>query len=407
MAYGNGRNGQSNSHPQLWRTPTHVFAIMVTRAWAPVACKLTLATGQWETFDLSALPGNPLRAPVDATDAHRGMAMAVDSFGHVLVCGNLHTDPVNIVRTTSPGDITSWVPASPDISSSGDPLECTYPAFSTFSDGELWLQLAQQDVGQSSDGRDSVIYRLPSGSTGWEPVVGTGDLMVASGSEDPGPGTGAPNRRAYLLPGFVDADDVYHGWGVWRLRSQPVSQRDLFYVRTLDRGTTWENVAGAPVTVPLTHPTTLQEAQVTGAVDPLNNGNLALDANGGVHGTFRGFFTDSHFWWDGTAWNVEDLSELGFADVPAVSFVRGNLWFTGVRGGRLVSIHASTGAEAMHGEASPPALPAPGVAFPDGATYLPAPQHEVTGITTFFLPQGDEPRIYSLGEGSRRRSVVG
>ena len=415
MTYGNGRNASgSATSPTVWRTDEYVYAIMVSLSWAPIVCKLTLATGVWQTYDLTSTFATPLSVPpkdgkVDFSDAHKTMAIAVDSLGHVLVVGNLHSDPLNIARSTNPHDITAWTTEVPGvIAGSGDPGACTYPAFVRFSDGELWLKFSQEDLGGSSNGRDSVLYRLEAGATSWSAVGGgTGEIMTVVGSEVIPPGAGEANRRAYLYPGVVDRDDVYHLWGTWRLRRNPVLQSDLIYVKTADRGATWQNVYGTTVTVPLVYPDSLADVGVEGAADPANAGNLAVDSAGHVHGTYFFYFAEDavHFWWDGTGWNTEPIPSLGFGDLPVITFHREELWYTGFKEGRLVSINPSSGAVVSHGEVPGPAPITPGVAFPNGATYAPSPDHVLTGRATFFLPQGDTPRIYSLGDGPRYRVV--
>lgn len=256
-----------------------------------MACKLTKSTGVWQTADLSAH-----FCTVDPDDNHRAMAIGVDWQGRVVVCGNLHVDQIKLVTSGPGGDFGSWVVTTPaSFSVSGDPAACTYPCFTAFSDGELWLKFAQQDPGETADGRDSVLFRLPVGSSTWQPVVGNGEFMVVSRTEDPGL-PGEVDRRAYLFPGVVDDHDVFHTWGSWRLRQNPLFYTDLFYVRTADRGATWQNVLGQAVRVPLTYPLTLSEARVANLPEqPLNNGNLAIDPAGRPHGTYRGFFGDRHF----------------------------------------------------------------------------------------------------------------
>lgn len=414
MTYGNGRNASGGTTgPTVWRTEDYVYAIMVSLSWAPIACKLTIATGQWQTFDLTSVFATPQSVPpkdgkVDAADAHKTMAIAVDALGHVLVVGNLHTDPLTIARTVNPHDITAWTAGVPSvIAGSGDPANCTYPAFAAFSDGELWLKFSQEDVGGSSDGRDSVIYRLEAGETTWAPVgSGSGEIMTAVGNESVPAGPGEVNRRAYLYPGIVDRQDTYHIWGSWRLRRGPVLQPDLIYMKTADRGETWQNAQGVTVDVPLTYPDSLAAVQVTGgAANPANAGNLAVDWEGHIHGTYFFLYaTDPvHFWWDGSQWNTESLASLGFTDLPVITFIREEIWYTGFKEGRLVSMNPSTGAMAIHGEVPGPAPITPTVSFPNGACYAPAPDHPMSGVATFFLPQGDLPRIYSLGNGPRYR----
>jgi hypothetical protein len=88
-------------------------------------------------------------------------------------------------------------------------------------------------------------------------------------------------------------------------------------------------------------------------------------------------------------------------DEAAISFARGRRWYTGQRSGRLVSVEALTAAEARHGDA-PPQLPKVGaLQYPNGAAYLPSPDHIASGRSLFFVPQGDVPTVYGLGDGAR------
>jgi hypothetical protein len=176
-------------------------------------------------------------------DSHNGIAMAVDSAGHVHVAGNMHSSPLTYFRTTRPLDIASFerVPAMVGTQESS----CTYPEFWRGPAGELVF--AYRD-GRSGSG-NHVFNAYDAGRRAWRRLLGA-PLTDGEG-----------RRNAYPVGPRRGPDGLWHLVWVWRDTPDAATNHDLSYARSRDL-VSWETGAGRPLKLPIT----LATAEV---VDPV------------------------------------------------------------------------------------------------------------------------------------------
>lgn len=367
------RNGQAFVQDNLWSTETEEYAVWVDADGRPWAGKRALDDPDWQSVDLSLVPGNPLAAPTE-DDTHNVYAIAVDALGHVHIAGNMHVDPLRYVRTTRPGDLSSLVAGQID----GPAETLTYPQFVATPDGHLLLLRRQ---GAPGHGR-LVADRLERGSQEWR-SLGTVVDGTASG-ESPYPHHVAVDRasgRVHLLVVWRDTPDV-------------ATNRDVSYAVSPDGGLSWETSHGTPVSLPMTH-ATMEQAMPTLAGSGLrNSGGLTVDAQGRPHAAV--LFDPPgperrvvHLWHDRTGWRERDLPGELVDGRPAVA---------GLADGRLVVVGERRGA--LHAVDITPGTPPTSTslaAVPDRweATYdsqLLARE----GRLRMLVPDGARPRVVEL-----------
>lgn len=428
-ALGNARNGTNSAWPTMWRTATHEYCLVTRVDWHLLVCQRSLSGGPWTSFDVS---GTDIGI-IEVSDSHYAAVIAVDAQGYIHISGNMHQIGMRYIRSENPNDITSWVTGVMPVNwvTSGANYS-TYQSYEVFSDGTLlWCQ--DQSDALTTIGRDQTMWRLgPEPGATWQPCVGTGEIMTTpNGSDGNVANVDEIPDRAYLHHAFVDAADVLHCVYVWRMEdSDGSSMGEQFYVRSHDKGTSWENVLGEAVTAPFTYRTTLDGVSGVGAAAVTVDGNpvggavaggRCIDADGNFHYIVWGSGSPTghdHIWWNGSAWQKEQI--IGYASPTAatLTLVRDDLWLwnyrntSGLEGyyGSNLTQKSTPGTkfQIRVGNCPPPGTPDGVYTFESSATYSPAPIHaggliEGRHVTRFAIPDGDSPRTFSFGDGPRHR----
>ena len=291
-----------------------------------------------------------------------------------------------------------------------------------FSDGSLLLSFANLTYLNNPVGRAWSAWIMEPGQTEFQPLVGEdGCVMrtvmseVQQGSTYPILSTGNPADdddiadRSYCPGIWVGKGDVLHMFCWFRVKTS-TSYGSMLYVRSNDKGATWENVQGEAVTMPLTYPEALDTALVsTDGSTPINISTLGGVAEKDGNPMFVGTQSGNGqrlVYWNGTAWINESISSYSFVDNPSVAVIRGDIWLFGVKtvggkGSRAlwgVNHTQDTGPIVRLGAATI-GTPDDVYTFESGATY--------EGVTNAFgeyrrlIPDNDSPRIFSFGKGPR------
>ena len=253
--------------------------------------KRTLPNGPWSTpVRLQDVAGNPLQTPV-TDDAHNTIVVGVDPTGNVHVAGNHHNFPLRYMRTTTPGDLSTFT-AGTMLGVNEDSV--TYPQFVLDqASGKLFFFYRN---GSSGYGNEYV--RRLDGSTWVNPVAGTLIDGIAS------------NESPYMQHISSDANGLHLFW-CWRESpSDAGSNTDMTYMRSSDGGVTWKKENGQAVTIPATHANSnviWDTAQGSGMV---NQNGATVDSLGHPHTVFHEYDANgktqiAHVWYDGTAWQHE------------------------------------------------------------------------------------------------------
>lgn len=306
----------------------------------------------------------------------------------------------------------------------------TYNRFQAFSDGSLLLSFANLTYVNNPVGRAWSAWIMEPGQTEFQPLVGEdGCVMrtvmseVQQGSTYPILSTGNPADdddiadRSYGYGIWVDKNDIIHLFCWFRVKTS-TSYGSMLYVRSNDKGATWENVQGEAVTMPLTYPEALDTALVsTDGSTPINISTLGGVAEKDGNPMFVGTQSGNGqrlVYWNGTAWINESISSYSFVDNPSVAVIRGDIWLFGVKtvggkGSRAlwgVNHTQDTGPIVRLGAATI-GTPDDVYTFESGATYEGAPTHagglDSAGNYVYkrLLPDNNSPKIVQLGGGVR------
>lgn len=168
----------------------------------------------------------------DPWDHHNSLALAIDDDGHLHLVGDLHVDPINYFRTTSPMDITSFERIESMVGEREH--RATYPCFLQGPDGELIFKYRDG----SSGAGDWIFNVYDSDTREWHRLL---DEPLTAGGEQ---------ASAYHAGPTVGPDGRYHL--VWCWRDNPAAQtnHDLYYVRSDDLRN-WEKSTGVSVHLPI------------------------------------------------------------------------------------------------------------------------------------------------------------
>jgi len=390
-------------------------------------------------------------APANTTNIQIGFSAQLAS-GDAATGDELWVDGLMLYEGDAAGDIvyrdgsfnggedaTGWTwNGTPYASTSTGPIRSdnyaglntsTYNRFQAFSDGTLVLSFAQLTYPNDPVGRAWSVWKM--GNSGFEPLVNQdGCVMrttmktVLQGSNYPILSTGNPDNdtdiadRSYAYGIWIDKRDTIHMFCWFRVQTGS-AYGSLLYVRSHDQGTTWENVQGDPVTMPLTYPSALDTALVsTDGTTPIPcsgigsvteaDGNPMVAVNESLGGGRRLIY------WDGSTWINESIASYSFSDSPSVCHIRGDTWLFGVKTVAGKGSRALWGVNHTQGTGEIVRLGTASVGTPDGvysfesgATYEGAPVHagglDARGNYVFkrLVPDDNTPVIRQFGGGPR------
>lgn len=302
-----GYSGRSYTQDSVCTTSDAQYAAWYDHAGALLVGKRTLPSEVWTTFDLGTVAGNPLVLPVD-TDSHNTVCMIVDAQGYIHVAANMHGDVLRYVKSTNPNDITAWT--APGMTGLNE-TQMTYPRFALHPDGTLFYMYRD---GASGNG-DIYLNRKNVGGS-WTQLG-----MLAAGK--------ATNENPYESRFVISANGTLGVAFTWRPNGgDHNTNADVHFIKSTDKGATWQSVSGAAVTIPLVHVDTTALALATAATNSgiINQFGLDLDADDYPHIALTladGATPDRnihHLYWDGAAWVNQQVTDLqngmGFNEMP-------------------------------------------------------------------------------------------
>lgn len=176
----NARNLSGSQQPQLCTdvNGTFQYGAVITLDWDVVVYKFNASTKAQvaNSGRLSLLTGNPLFLPINNIDVHYTIYCHIDGDGYIWVGGNTHTEPLRLIRSTNPNDVSAWTTMYtgtnyPFLNSGANSAE--YNIWNRTSDGtSLWF-FSQPESPTNSRGRDWLAMMLPPGfGTTWLKVLG-------------------------------------------------------------------------------------------------------------------------------------------------------------------------------------------------------------------------------------------
>jgi hypothetical protein len=388
-------NGISSTGPNLWTHNGVQYATLVRRDWSGWIHSSSDNWVTYNSFNLSTISGNPMGMPVDSTDDHYRLSIMVDPQGYIHVMGNIHQNPLRYVKSVNPEDISAFADARstivPIMTASVD--ETSYQYFLPQTNGDRILFTSPWDTLNQVLGRDTGVFRLPSGQSNWVPALANGTYKIIicdqiASNGDP--------ERAYFRNAYADPNDVIHLAGCWQwVALDENTRRNPFYMKSADGGRHWTTVDGTALTLPLTYAdmTGINNILLPNPPDPALTCSQPIPdpVTGYPHMIWAGNGVVYHYYWNGSSWVQETQTNSN------ICYIRGELYRYGPVSSRVTLRKLATPTQTVKlgDEVSTP------VFIP-----LPDPILLNRGILSVMVPYGDTPAVFSYGNGARLRSNV-
>lgn len=207
-----------------------------------------------------------------ALDAHNSAALGIDPEGHLHLTANMHVVPLNYWRTSSPGDIHSFIRL--DVMTGSDEKRVTYPRFFHDAKGRLYFKYRD---GASGNGVELVNVYDQSGQ--WqrflaEPLLDGKALM-----------------NAYQTGPLRGPDGKFHLAWVWRNTPRVETNHDLSYAVSTDLEH-WQTADGESLKLPIVLEDDCHVDRVKTREGMLNRIHIGFDRKHQVVLTYIKFDTD-------------------------------------------------------------------------------------------------------------------
>jgi len=294
-----GYNSASFTQDNVCTVDDYRYVVYWAADKTPHIAQLDLNTGDWATFDLGTIAGNPLASPVAGTDGHHNLTVGVDASGRIHVSGNHHNAALHYTRSSNPHDITAWV--TPGMVGTEE-TSVTYPTFVTLPDGTLLFAYRE---GLSGDG-DMMLNRYSTATQTWDRLG-----VVADGT--------ASSESPYWNRLAVDADGRIHLFLCWRGTGSADTNNDFSYavLSGLSSGAMLAHTSdGSVQTLPITHANAeiIIDTAASGS-GLINQLGADVDTQGRPHAAAwlkdaGGIIQIQHVWHDGSAWQVDALTQF-------------------------------------------------------------------------------------------------
>jgi BNR repeat-containing family member len=195
----------------------------------------------------------------DVKDAHKSISIAVDGAGYLHVAWNHHNSRLQYCRSTRPGslELSDQMPMTGDLEN-----RVTYPEFYQLPGGDLIFLYRD---GSSGNGT-LVINRYDVKTGKWYRVQRN---MI----------DGESTRNAYWQA-FVDQRGTIHLSWVWRETPDVISNHDVCYAKSIDKGKTWQKTTGEKYRLPITAASAEYVQHIPEKSDLINQTSMSADQLG-------------------------------------------------------------------------------------------------------------------------------
>jgi len=211
-------------------------------------------------------------------DTHNKILMFQDRAGNLHITGNMHCAALKYYRTEVAGDIQTFKAIH---KWSGDyENRVTYPTLFKLCDGATYLMYRH---GGSGNGM-RILLHYDEDSRQWTKTV----PILLNGMDR------NPTCNAYPFGLLEDNDGVWHIAWCWRETPDVVTNFDVCYAKSLDRGATWKSWDGRELELPITP----ENAHVADSIPQksglMNGGTLVVDDEGRPYIGYTRFDKDGH-----------------------------------------------------------------------------------------------------------------
>jgi hypothetical protein len=197
-------------------------------------------------------------------DTHNKIVLFQDRKGHLHVTGNMHCAPLRYYRTKKAGDIHTFE----GIHTWTDEYEnrVTYPTVFKLRDGSIYMMYRH---GGSGNGM-RILLGYDEQTRKWTKTV----PVLTNGMDR------KPTCNAYPIGLLEDKNGTWHIAWCWRETPDVITNFDICYAKSLDRGASWKGCDGRDLELPITPENAHLAESIKQDSGLMNGGSFAVDNQG-------------------------------------------------------------------------------------------------------------------------------
>jgi len=211
-------------------------------------------------------------------DTHNRIVLFQDRGGYLHITGNMHCARLRYYRTKAPGDIHTFQPIHKWTGDYEDRV--TYPTLFELRDGSIYIMYRH---GGSGNGM-RILVQYDEQTRQWTKAV----QALTNGRDR------NPTCNAYPFGILEDKNGVWHIAWCWRETPDVITNFDICYAKSLDRGFSWKSWDGRDLELPITP----ENAHVVESIEQksglINGGTLAVDSKGRPYIGYTRFDENGH-----------------------------------------------------------------------------------------------------------------
>jgi hypothetical protein len=225
-------------------------------------------------------------------DTHNRVILFQDRKGYLHVTGNMHCRPLRYYRTKAPTDIHTFEPIHKWTGEHEDRV--TYPSLLKLHDGSIYMMYRH---GGSGNGMRILIHydeqtkqwakTVPALTNGMDrnPTCNAYPFGV------PAQGTAGEIPKSGILE---DKEGLWHIAWCWRETPDVVTNFDVCYAKSPDRGVTWKTWDGLDLKLPVTPENAGVVERIPQKSGLMNGGTLVVDGQGLPYISYTRFDKDGY-----------------------------------------------------------------------------------------------------------------
>ncbi|MCP4260635.1 MAG: hypothetical protein GY774_24380 [Planctomycetes bacterium] len=212
-------------------------------------------------------------------DTHNKILLFQDREGHLHITGNMHCAPLRYYRTKKPGDIHTFEGIH---KWTGDyENRVTYPTLLKLRDGSVYIMYRH---GGSGNGM-RILVQYNEETQQWTKAV-----PIFTNGRDRN-----PTCNAYPFRGIIeDKKGIWHIAWCWRETPDVITNFDICYAKSLDRGFSWKGWDGRDLELSITPENAHIVEPIKQNKGLINSGSLVVDSEGRPYIGYTRFDKNGH-----------------------------------------------------------------------------------------------------------------
>jgi hypothetical protein len=212
-------------------------------------------------------------------DTHNKILLFQDRKGYLHITGNMHCAPLRYYRTKAAGDIHTFEGIH---KWTGDyENRVTYPTLLKLRDGSVYIMYRH---GGSGNGM-RILVQYNEDTQQWSKAV-----PIFTNGRDRN-----PTCNAYPFGGIVeDKKGIWHIAWCWRETPDVITNFDICYAKSSDRGHSWKGWDGQDLELPITPENAHVVESIRQNSGLINGGSLVVDAEGRPYIGYTRFDENGH-----------------------------------------------------------------------------------------------------------------